>query len=158
MADISVSAITRKPLLAYGETLHLDLDVANNTAGNVFVASNRVYHWKGLNETIQVLVGQPAIPTDLDYYTFIPPELRRMPPGSHEAIHITLGMPPVRSKVVNGIYSETEEAVSGNVEIIVMVGYLETEFRPKTLDPAREFVSLQKLSPSASTRVQVASL
>jgi hypothetical protein len=146
MPDLKVAVVSQQAKYGYGEPICMTLEVRNLSQRRLFLVAHRAYARKVGARGLEVLVGQAALATSLYYYRFVPPDLRSVSPKATAKLPISVGLPLRESLIDNhGIYIERDVPLDGKVSVAVVIGYLLTEFRPKTNDPWGEFVQQQKL-------------
>lgn len=156
MPDVRVAVRSTRTQYAFGEPLGLLVDVRNVSDNTVFLTL-RLFARKRRPHDLRILVGQERIPKKFYYYSFVPPGSLRLAAGDQVSLPISIAMPLRESFInVDGVYSECDVPLDGNVTITVTVGYLGASFDAKTDDPWGEFIGQQRLAPPATTRIALA--
>jgi hypothetical protein len=154
MAELAVELHSAKPHYAYGESLHLAVEVKNLTPLELYLVRDRVCAVPTARNALEVLHAQVELPDGMSYFAFHAPRLSGIAPRGMVKLAVHLAMPLRRGFIgLDGMYDERTMPVEGEVTISLLVGYTGRRFHALTDGPWGELALAQRLTPPATTVV-----
>jgi len=157
MTDVTIQLSTPKSKIAHKEPLKVHYEVTNTSSGDVHLVRDNYVLRKQSNTELKVVIGIPPVTVDLDYYRFVQPKTEVLGAGQTRAFDLGLDMPPRDSEIdAKDRLREFEVPLSGDIDLVLELGYGLAPFKVQRQDPLYEFVAWQRFATSNSVRITIA--